>query len=366
MSSVGTNRFLRALVGTGALAILVTAGVFAGREGLAGTRALIVVVGGSLAVLVLGFPLSGLVTALRHGVGPLTSPGEVHRSARVWRAAARNAWVMGAIAATASFVALFGSFEEMGDFAMGLADVAVSALCGLGLAAVFAIPVLRLSQGSGEADRPPAPSPRAPEAAFTWERLPAYGLLAVLVTWPLLTIEPSAHFQPVPWLLHWPAILAVAGGGLALALYLGFPGSGEALTLGLSSAGALGTLFGLIQALRGFADGSIEAVTAGFTFLISACFVSLVGLAAFGLPQQDRAQGLHDDVPSAASRVAGYGIPLVTLAYLAITALLVMTPMKRKGPLPDAPGDTTEDKVSCVGDGGDGGQPRGTWRPRGG
>ena len=44
-------------------------------------------------MLVLGFPLGDLVTALRHGVGPLTPPGEVRRSARVWRAAARTVWL---------------------------------------------------------------------------------------------------------------------------------------------------------------------------------------------------------------------------------------------------------------------------------
>jgi hypothetical protein len=346
MSSVGTNRFLRALGGIGALAILVTAGVFAGREGLSGTRALILVGGGSLAVLVLGFPLRDLVTALRHGVGPLTPPGEVRRSADVWKAAARNAWVLGAIGATAAFVALFGSFTEMHEFALGLGDVAISALCGLGLAALFGLPALRLSGKPGETDlAPSAPSLRQPEAAFTWERLPAYGLLAVLVTWPLLAVEPGSHFPPVDWLLHWPAILAVAGGGLALALYLGFPRNGEALALGLSTAGALGALLGLTQALRGFAEGSIASVSAGLTFVIAACFASLVGLAAFGLPAQDRALG-HDDTPSVASRVAGYGIPFITLILLAITALLVMTPMKRKGPSPDVPGEATEDSVS--------------------
>jgi hypothetical protein len=361
MSSVGTNRSLRALAGIGALAILVSAGVFAGREGFAGTRALILVVGGSLAVLVLGFPLGDLVTALRQGVSPLSPPGEVGRSARVWRAAARNAWVLGAIAATAAFVAHMGSFEGLEDFALGLGDVAISALCGLGLAALFGLPALRLTPKRGEMDlAPSASSPREPEAPFTWERLPAYGLLAVLVNWPLLFVKPGSHFPPVDWLLHWPAILAVAGGGLALALYLGFPRNGEALTLGLSSAGIFATLFGLSQALGGFANGSIELVTAGFIFLISSCFASLVGLAAFGLPMQDRAQGLHGDAPSVASRVAAYGIPLVTLVCLALTAVLVMTPMKRKGPSPEDQGKTTEDKVSCVEESEDGGRPPGT------
>jgi hypothetical protein len=343
MSSVSTNRFLRALAGIGTLAILAPAAVFAGREGLTGTRALVLVLGGSVAVLILGFPLRDLVTALRHGGGRLAHPGEVRRSARVWKAAARNAWVLGAIGATTAFVAHLCSFAELDEFVVGLGDVAVSLTCGLGLAALCSIPALRLSQRLGETELPARTPPSLePEAAFTWERLPAYGLLAVLVTWPLLSSEPSAHFQPVAWLLHWPAILAVAGGGLVLALYLGFPRNREALTLGLASAGALGALLGLTQALRGITHGSIESVTAGMTFLISACFASLVGLAAFGLPMQDRARGLQEEAPSVASRVAWYGIPFVAMACLAITTLLVLTPMKRKAPDPDAPDHKTE------------------------
>lgn len=355
MSSVATSRFLRALLVGIAFALLVLAGIHLGRMDLtASTRALVLLVGGSVALLVLGFPRRDILTALGHAMGRSGAPGDLRRSARVWTAAARNAWVLGALAATTGFVAHFCSgFEEIEDFVMGLGNVAVAVTYGLGLAAVLGLPVLRLSQRLGEADLPPGmPSSPEPQAALSWERLPAYGLFAVLVVWPLLSPGASDHFHPSDWLVHWPAILGVAGGGLAAALYLGFPKNGEALTLGLASAGVLATLLGLAQTLRGFASTSIEMVTAGLTLLVSACFVSLVALASFGLPWQDRAQAPDARAPSVASRAAWYGIPFLALVALVITTLAVVTPMKRKMPAPDESGPATEAPVSQRGSAG--------------
>jgi hypothetical protein len=260
----------------------------------------------------------------------------------VWTAAARNAWVLGAIAVTTAFVAHFCSgFDGIDGFVMGLGDVAVSLTYGLGLAALTGLPTLRLSQRLGEADLPAGtPSSPEPQAAFTWQRLPVYGLLATLVAWPLLSPGAGDQFHPADWLLHWPAFLVVGGGGLAAALYLGFPKNGEALTLGLASAGVIATLLGLAQTLRGFSHTSIEMVTAGLTLLVSACFVSLVALAAFGLPWQDRAQAPDTRPPSVASRVAWYGIPFLALVALVVTTLAVITPMKKKMPSPDESGAT--------------------------
>jgi len=349
MSSVATSRFLRALLGAVACALLVLAGVHLGRMDLTlGTRALVLLAGGSVALLVLGFSPRDILTALGHAVGRSSGSGTHRRSARVWTAAARNAWVLGAIAAIAAFVAHFCSgFDGIDGFVMGLGEVAASLTYGLGLAALMGLPALRLSQRLGEADLPAGPpSSPEPQAAFTWERLPAYGLLAVLVAWPLLSPVASDHFHPTDWLLHWPAILVVAGGGLALALYLGFPRNGEALTLGLASAGVLATLLGSAQTLRGFANTSIEMVTAGLTLVVSACFVSLVTLAALGLPWQDRAHAPDTRPPSMASRVAWYGIPFLALAVLVLTTLAILTPMKKKMSSPDEPGAATDAPVS--------------------
>jgi len=317
----------------------------------ASTRALVLLAGGSLALLVLGFSRQDILRALGHAVGRSASSADLRRSARVWTAAARNAWVLGALAAVTGFVALFCSgFEELEDFVMGLGNVAAAATYGLGLAAVLSLPALRLSQRLGEADLPAeTPSSPEPQRVLSWERLPAYGLFAVLVAWPLLSPGASDHFHPADWLVHWPAILGVAGGGLAAALYLGFPKNGEALTLGLASAGVLATLLGLAQTLRGFANTSIEMVTAGLTLLVSTGFVSLVALGAFGLPWQDRAHAPDTRAPGLASRAAWYGMPFLALVALVITTLAVVTPMKRKMPAPDESGPATHAPVSHLG-----------------
>jgi hypothetical protein len=258
--------------------------------------------------------------------------------------------VLGGIGATTAYVAhLCWGFSEVHEFVTGLGDVAISLTSGLGLTALLSLPALRLSRERDGTELPvPAPPSPEPHPAFSWPHLPAHGLLAVLATWPLLSSPPSAQFPPADWLLHWPALLVVGGGGLALALYLGFPRNSEALTVGLASAGVVAVLLGLTQALRGFAHGSIELVTSGLTFVISACLASLVGLAAFGLPLQDRAQGPRDETPSVASRVAGLGLPFVVLVCIVITTLMVLTPMKKKIPHPDDSGSAAEAPVGWV------------------
>jgi hypothetical protein len=63
-------------------------------------------------------------------------------------------------------------------------------------------------------------------------------------------------------------------------------------------------------------------------FAISSGYAALAGLAAVGLPllDQDAREG-HP--PAAAARWAAYGFPVVVLALLVFTVLLVMVPMEK-------------------------------------
>jgi hypothetical protein len=80
MSSIATNRFLRAFLGIAAFALLVLAGVHLGRMDLTlGARALVLLAGGSAALLVLGF--SRDVPCWRRG--PSRGKGAVGKSSNM-------------------------------------------------------------------------------------------------------------------------------------------------------------------------------------------------------------------------------------------------------------------------------------------
>jgi hypothetical protein len=132
----------------------------------------------------------------------------------------------------------------------------------------------------------------------------------------------------VPWLLHGPAWLVVAGGALVFALYLRGIGRGASIVVGLGGAGSVGVLLGLTRGLHGFATVSIEDVAGGLMFAISSGYAALAGLAVVGLPLLDRDTREGRPVPAAA-RGAVCGFPLVVLLLLVVTLLLVMVPMEK-------------------------------------
>jgi len=339
-----TSRIVRVSGGVGLLAIVGVLGWLLSRSAHTPSfSGLIFVVGGEVALLLLGFSVQEIAAAVAHAGGRPAPTTELQRSAYLWEAAARNAWVLSVLAAAVELVSqLCSSFTGPATFVAGLGERALSVTGGFGLAAVLAIPAVRLS---GQADAEPPDAEDLPETLGDvspsrgpgWERWPGYGLLGLLVVWPLLSPGSGPGFQPWEWLLHWPAWLVVAGCALALVLYLGRTGRDGSITVGLACAGVIGGLFGLTQALQGFANFSIPDVAGGMTFAVSACYAALLGLAAFAMPGQDRALRLGRGARSlATSRLAWYGFPFFALLLFAIVLKLVLIPIeKRETPAPE-------------------------------
>jgi hypothetical protein len=89
----------------------------------------------------------------------------------------------------------------------------------------------------------------------------------------------------------------------------------------------VGVLLGLTRGLHGFATTSIDDVAGGLMFAISSGYAALAGLVV-GLPLLDQDAREGHEAPAAA-RWAAYGFPLVVLALLVFTVLLVMVPMEK-------------------------------------
>jgi hypothetical protein len=281
---------------------------------------------GEIALLLIGFSVAETAAALAHASGRSGSRQALLRSACVWEAAARNAWLLGVMAAILGFVvqmsALSGGLEGL---VRSLAARTAPAVYGLFLAAVCGLVSLRLasrapSESSGE--------PATARGAGAWRRIETWaGYLLFLgaIAWLLSGAGDGAELGPEDWLGRWPAWLTVAGASLVVALYLG-PGSAAPA---IGWAGGVAALLGLAEAGQGFASSSIELVAAGLTFTLCACFVALLGMAAVAFPLADHA-ALEPGGSGRwrrSTRLAWWGLPVVGLLALALTIVLVMVPM---------------------------------------
>jgi hypothetical protein len=309
--------------GLGVLAVLVAAGAILARSASAASATgLVVVSGGVAAVLLLAFPGGELARALGCAAGAPASPAERRRAALAWAGAARAAWVLSAACAVAGFVSAFSSEPgAIARFIAGVGERAAGVVLGVLLAVVFAIPALRL----GHPAEPDSGSAAPPKAAV---RLLAGLALLTLLAWPLLAPGSGDRFEPRSWLLHWPAWLVTAGGALALSLYLREIGRGAAIVVGLGGAGTVAILLGLTRGLQGFATTSVADIAAGLMFAISSAYATLAGMAVVGLPLLDREAREGRETPAAA-RWTVCVFPLVVLALLVLTVLLVLVPMER-------------------------------------
>jgi len=130
-------------------------------------------------------------------------------------------------------------------------------------------------------------------------------------------------------MLHWPAVLVLLGVVAALSLLGGASLRERAASTAVAGAGTLTSLSGLVQALVGVARADLAAVVAGMSFLVTACFITLLALALVTYPRDDRRIGdVHGG--SLGARVSWVLFPLLTFVLLAITFLMILTPMTRK------------------------------------
>ncbi|HDT14288.1 MAG TPA: hypothetical protein ENO03_08040 [Candidatus Aminicenantes bacterium] len=215
-------------------------------------------------------------------------------------------------------------------------------LYGLVLAVLCLIPAVKLA-GRAESLGTPATAPAGediarPRAALglTVERVAAYiAFTALLVLTAVPQVRGYAQGGPVPIgkvMLHWPAILVVFGGAVALALFMGAGAGARAWTLGFAMTGIISLLTGLIQALFGFVHRDVAEIAAALSFIVSGSSFSLLGLVAVASPLEDREvmEGRREGA-GPISRMFWVLLPLLTFIFLVLTFIMVVTPMQKQG-----------------------------------
>jgi hypothetical protein len=171
-------------------------------------------------------------------------------------------------------------------------------------------------------------------AGLKSENIIGYILFSLVLGWvliyPLLDNPMDGPLNPAQMFIYWPSLLIVAGGTMAMVLFIGKTGAGRPVSLCLALTGIIGSLIGFVQVLISFSDRSIKGIAAAITFIISCCFISLLGMMLIGIPLEDRAvKYLDRKKPLTITRLAWFLVPLAALIFLVLTFVLVITPMRK-------------------------------------
>ncbi len=318
------------------IAVVIISGRFADfMEG----HGLVFVLLGAVATVLMSFTGPEIGSAFKHAAGVSGPVEDIQKSVLFWEAAGRNGWMLGVAGSVLYFVlALSSSQGGIGGIASRMALSFVPAVYGMILAVICLVPAWKLSIGLQDKRQEETKDIHSPQtddspSPLRLEHLVGYVLFIAVFTWTI--IKPSLSythpkFKPWEWIANWPALLVVLGGTLIIVLFVNHASSGSTWTLSFALTGLLGSFMGFIMVLLGFAGRNIEDVANGLAFVLSSPFVSLLGMLLVGAPLEDRRiKAKKSDKLSSLSRMAWYIFPLMTLIFLALAFVLVITPMKK-------------------------------------
>ncbi len=339
----GKAKIIGTILRTGALGLLIYAVIASGRfTGLIHGPGLGFVLLAGAALSLTGFSASEIVNAFKHPGGGPGRIADLETSRYFWEAAARNMYMFGILGTTISFIVGLGSSEGgISGISLRMISAFQSTLYGMILGVICYVPAMKLSgrldrsEGDAKGDES-APLFRPPDTRLRFENVLGYGLVLVILGWamvsPISSTAPEAPLQPVKVFLHWPSLLVVLGGTVVLLLFMGRDAIGRSLPLAFAFTGLIGAITGLIQTMLAVAGRSIEEVAAAMVFLLSCCFLALTGMMILGAPLEDRALK-YRNAPSRmmSGRIAWLLFPLLTLVFLLVTFVLVITPIKKVG-----------------------------------
>jgi len=304
---------------------------------------LLYLVFGSVAAALMSFTGREILASFKQAAGAPGTRQSFGKSAHFWEAAARNAWALGALGSVLNFMIVLS--VGSGGIA-GVADRMIRSflvmLYGLVLAVVCLVPAVKLS---GKAEASPqiedehraaaaAPPPHSGLGTLGLDRIIGYALFAVVLVLTVVFLVGGQPLSgPIPIakvLFHWPAVLVVVGGAIALALFMGAGAGPRAWTIGFAMTGLIGLLAGFIQALFGIVHKNVGEIAAACAFIISVSSFCLLGEIMVAAPLEDRRiMAGRRDKPSSLSRLFWAFFPIAAFIFLVLTAILVMTPMEK-------------------------------------
>lgn len=295
---------------------------------------------GGVTLTLMSFSLKEIGLALKHTSGRPDSAEEQRKSGYFWERAVRNFWMMGVLGSVISFVIALGN-SEGGIFGIATRMSAsyLSAVYGMILAVICIVPVLKIrgtlnSQSKEEAQGVLEKPENNTLHNLKFENIIGYVLFIFVLGWaiftPLMGMAFEGPIKPQDLFLHWPSLLVVLGGTIAITLFVGNAAAGRSFTVGFALTGFLATLMGFVQAMFGFSSRGIQEIAAAITFILSACFIALLGMMLVGNPLEDRSvKAGRGQKLLTLSRIVWFVFPLVVLILLFLTFVMVVTPIQK-------------------------------------
>lgn len=297
---------------------------------------LVFVLLGGVGMALMGFSAREIGVAFKHAAGGPDGRESVQDSAYFWEAIARNFLMLGALGAFISFVTALGkSRGGIANIALGMSESFLPAVYGMILAVICFVPVLKLT---GELSKHPLQEPgevlEKPGKTLRIENIIGYALFIAVVGWAIISSislkESHSPLNPMEVFVYWPSILVVLGGTIVLVMFIGDAAAGRSFTLSFALTGLIGSLMAFVQTLISFSSRGVRDVASAMTFIISSCFIALLGMMLVGIPLEDRTiKTGRNKKQLTLSRIAWYVFPVVALILLIFAFIMVLTPVKK-------------------------------------
>jgi amino acid transporter len=301
---------------------------------------LVFVLLGGVGMALMGFSAREIGTAFKHAGGAPDGKENLQNSAYFWEAAARNFLMLGVLGAFISFVTALGrSRGGIANIALQMSESFLPAVYGMILGVICFVPVLKLT---GKLSKYPLKEPKEAiekpgENAFKilrFENMIGYALFIAVVGWTIVSsislYESGGPLNPWEVFIYWPSLLVVLGGTIVLVMFIGDAAAGRSFTLSFALTGLIGSLMAFVQTLISFSARGVKDVASAMTFIISSCFLALLGMMLVGIPLEDRAIKTGKNKKQLTlSRIAWYVFPLVALILLLFAFVTVLIPIKK-------------------------------------
>jgi len=301
---------------------------------------LVFVLLGGVGMALMGFSAREIGTAFKHAAAGPDGKESLQNSAYFWEAAARNFLMMGVLGAFISFVTALGrSSGGIANIALQMSESFLPAVYGMILGVICFVPVLKLT---GELSKYPLQAPgEAPEKPgekifkiLKFENLIGYALFIAVVGWTIVSSlslsDLGGPLNPFEVFIYWPSILVVLGGTTVLVMFIGDAATGRSFTLSFALTGLIGSLMAFVQTLISFSARGVRDVASAMTFIISSCFLALLGMMLVGMPLEDRTIKTGKNKKQLTlSRIAWYVFPVVALILLIFAFVIVLIPIKK-------------------------------------
>ncbi len=276
---------------------------------------------GLLAVTLMSFSFKELATALSHAAGGEAEDNALAKSIYIWETMARNAITIGVLGTILGLVLMLANMDDPTQLGPALSISFLTVVYGVILGIVCGVPAMLLHKRLKNKSTDTHDGSAVSTGKMSFETVLGYLMFMGLIIYG----AGAGGLKDLGIFVDWPPLIVVAGGAVALILFIGSTGMGRAVTMSFAFTGLIGALMGLAQLL--FHLNNPKGLGPAMAFIILSCFYAQLGMILAGFPMEDRANLMENNTTKlTVNRLAWYAFPLITLIFITLSiAILIFT-----------------------------------------